>query len=137
MPTTQAKGEEVGDDLLIIYGRKEINRKLTDHCSTLLFSPTLNAAINLVNEGIPPERIFITGDTMVDACYQHLIKTKDSTILERLKLDTKDFLIITLHRQENVDNEDNLKSIIEALIELSEYKIVFPIHHEHGDLDPG
>ena len=107
---------------------EEINRKLTDHCSSLLFSPTLNAAINLVNEGIPSERIFITGDTMVDTCRQHLFKTKDSTILERLKLEKKDYLLITLHRPENVDNEENLKSIIEALIELSENKIVFPIH---------
>jgi UDP-N-acetylglucosamine 2-epimerase (non-hydrolysing) len=107
---------------------EEINRKLTDHCSNLLFSPTLNAAINLVNEGIPSEKIFVTGDTMVDACYQHLLEVKDSTILERLKLDTTDYLLITLHRQENVDNKETLKDIIEALIELSDNKIVFPIH---------
>ncbi len=107
---------------------EEINRKLTDHCSTLLFSPTLNAAINLMNEGIPSERIFVTGDTMVDACYQHIFEAKDSTILERLKLDTNDYLLITLHRQENVDEKGTLKGIIEALIELKDLKIVFPIH---------
>jgi UDP-N-acetylglucosamine 2-epimerase (non-hydrolysing) len=107
---------------------EEINRKLTDHCSTLLFSPTLNAAINLVNEGIPSEKIFVTGDTMVDACYQHLFEAKDSTILARLKLDTNDYLLITLHRQENVDNKGTLKGIIEALIELRDLKVVFPIH---------
>jgi UDP-N-acetylglucosamine 2-epimerase (non-hydrolysing) len=104
---------------------EEVNRVLADHASDVLFAPTEKAALNLINEGILPEKIFIVGNTIVDATLQNFeIARQNSRILEALP---EDFLLLTLHRAENVDRKERLTGIIEALLELEE-EIVFPAH---------
>lgn len=109
---------------------EEINRKASDVSSKLYFAPTEESAINLALENISPKEIFVTGNTVVDACFRHLkIAQKSSTIIEDLNLEAKDNIIaLTIHRAENVDIKERLVSIINALMELTDFNIVFPIH---------
>ena len=82
---------------------EEINRLLTDHMSDYLFAPTEKAKKNLLNEGINENKIYVTGNMIVDAVYQNLKLAENNDVLERLNLNNDDYLLLTLHRQENVD----------------------------------
>ncbi len=106
---------------------EEINRILTDHCSDILFCPTQNAVDNLKKEGIA-ENVFLTGDVMVDSLFFNKeIAEKKSQILKNLNLNSKEYLVATIHRASNTDNKENLKNIVDALSEANE-TIVFPVH---------
>ena len=110
---------------------EEINRKLTDHISDLLFAPTEKAKQNLLREGIEIEKIFVTGNTIVDAVYQNLTLAEKSNVLAKLKLENEKYFLVTLHRQENVDKEERLQNVITGLeLIASEYDIpiIYPIH---------
>jgi UDP-N-acetylglucosamine 2-epimerase (non-hydrolysing) len=107
---------------------EEINRRLTDHCSTLLFTPTENCTQNLLKEGIDKTKIHQTGDTMYDVLLQQLPKAEKTQILEQLGLTPKTYALLTTHRPENVDNPENLKNITEAILRLNQLTIIFPAH---------
>ncbi|GAF73618.1 unnamed protein product, partial [marine sediment metagenome] len=111
---------------------EEINRTLTDHCADYLFAPTEKAKAILVGEGIPVEKIFITGNTIVDAVYQNLeIARQRGNTLNRLQLNPKEYFLVTLHRQENVDNPARLLSILKGLEKVADgfhLPIIYPIH---------
>jgi UDP-N-acetylglucosamine 2-epimerase (non-hydrolysing) len=83
---------------------EEINRVLTDHCSDYLFAPTETARKILLGEGIPDDTIFVTGNTIVDAVYQHQgLANRQRGVLTDLELEPKGYFLVTAHRQENVD----------------------------------
>lgn len=106
---------------------EEINRILTDHCSDYLFCPTQNAVDNLKREGIT-QNVHLTGDVMVDSLlFNKSIAETRSSILNDLKLKSKDYLVATIHRASNTDNKENLQNIVEAFQELDQ-DIVFPVH---------
>jgi UDP-N-acetylglucosamine 2-epimerase len=107
---------------------EEINRRLTDHCSTMLFTPTENCTKNLLKEGIEKAKIHQKGDTMYDVLLQQLPKAEKTQILEQLGLTPKTYALLTAHRPENVDNPENLKNIAEAIIRLNQLTIIFPTH---------
>jgi UDP-N-acetylglucosamine 2-epimerase (non-hydrolysing) len=111
---------------------EEINRVLVDHCADLLFAPTEKARDILIGEGIPDTRTFVTGNTIVDAVYQNAeISRNNSDIMDTLHLQEKGYFLLTLHRQENVDNRARFSSILEGLEKLwGEYglPIIYPIH---------
>ncbi|AFS83510.1 non-hydrolyzing UDP-N-acetylglucosamine 2-epimerase [Candidatus Nitrosopumilus sediminis] len=107
---------------------EELNRRLTDHCSDFLFVPTKKAQSILLGEGIPKKKIFLTGNTIVDSVKHNL---KEITNFDKLNLIPKEFFLVSLHRQENVDNPKRFKSIVEGLKKIKkEYNmpIIFPIH---------
>ena len=107
---------------------EEINRQIADICSTMFFVPTEESALNLLIENINPHEIFITGNTVVDACKRHLkIAERESNILTKLQV-TGDILTLTMHRAENVDNPERLRNIVEALLELDDLTVIFPLH---------
>ena len=109
---------------------EEINRILTDHMSSLLFCPTLAAVQNLRNEGIE-EGVCPVGDVMYDAALSFgNIAESTSTILSDLTLKSKEFILCTVHRAENTDNEERIKQIIRALdtIGAETYPVVLPLH---------
>lgn len=108
---------------------EEINRIVTDHLSTLLFAPTDKSVKNLNNEGLR-DGVHLTGDVMLDLSkYFSKIANKNSNILEKLDLKEKDYILATIHRARNTNKKENLKAIIEAFLEVSEYyMIVFPVH---------
>jgi len=111
---------------------EEINRVLVDHCSNLLFAPTKIAKDILIKEEIPKEKIFITGNTIVDAVSENLkIAQKKSKILKKLKINKNQYFLVTVHRQENVDNKKRLKNILKGLELVSKnlkFPVIYPIH---------
>lgn len=111
---------------------EEINRILTDHCSDFLFAPTDKVREILLSEGIPEEKVFVTGNTIVDAVYQNLkIAQKESKFLEGLNLGTEEYFLVTAHRQENVDKKERLEGVLEGLGLVNRkfnLPVVYPIH---------
>lgn len=111
---------------------EEINRVVVDHISDFLFAPTDVCKNYLINEGIEPSRILVTGNTVVDSVFfiKEIAKTK-SNILDSLKLSPKNFLLLTLHRPSNVDNKERLEEILTSLQKICNdfsTKIIFPVH---------
>ncbi|WP_061321101.1 non-hydrolyzing UDP-N-acetylglucosamine 2-epimerase [Clostridium botulinum] len=106
---------------------EEQNRILTDHISKLLFVPTATAEANLHNEGIN-QHVHNVGDVMFDAVlhFKKLAEKKES-ILEKISVNSEDYILTTIHRAENTNDINRLRNIIEALNE-SGKKIVLPLH---------
>ena len=111
---------------------EEINRVLADHVSDYLFAPTEKAKENLLREGIDKSKIFVTGNTIVDAVYQNLeIAKRKVDILKKLNLNSKEYFLVTAHRQENVDVKERLKGILDGLkLVYNDFNlpIIYPIH---------
>src|SRR3989344_649500 len=111
---------------------EETNRIITDHISDYLFAPTDDALKNLYEEGITSDKVFLTGNTIVDAVFQNLaLAEKKVDILEKLNLKKKNYILVTVHRSENVDNEIRLKGIIEGLNLVSrefQLPVIFSVH---------
>jgi UDP-N-acetylglucosamine 2-epimerase (non-hydrolysing) len=110
---------------------EEINRILTDRISDILFSPTEQAKKNLLKEGIDDKTIVVTGNTVVDALLEHVAIAKKSSILRSHSINKNEYILVTAHRPENVDNKDRLISLI-ALLSHAQKRmhstIVWPIH---------
>ena len=111
---------------------EEFNRTVTDHCSSYLFAPTKKAKSILLGEGIPEEKIFVTGNTIVDAIYQNLeIARERGNTLNALHLTPKQYFLVTLHRQENVDNRERFASILDGLDKIAHefhLSVIYPVH---------
>jgi UDP-GlcNAc3NAcA epimerase len=106
---------------------EEINRIATDHISKYLFAPTPTAIEILKKEGLE-SRAYWTGDIMVDTIKSNLqIALRKSTIVSDLKLENKDYNLLTLHRNYNVDDTKILEHILNQLGQLGE-KVIFPVH---------
>jgi len=116
------------------YDRKmpeEINRVLTDHCSNFLFAPTETSKEILLREGISEEKVFVTGNTIVDVVYQNMELAKKQDLLNKLHLRSKQYFLVTIHRQENVDDKTRFSRIIEGLKRISDEfgtPIIYPVH---------
>ena len=111
---------------------EEMNRVLTDHCSDYLFAPTKNSRSILLGEGFPSEKIFVTGNTVVDALFQNLsLSKKRVDVLQDLGLESENYFVATIHRRENVDDEERLKGILNGLENVSKelgHEVVCPVH---------
>jgi len=111
---------------------EEINRILTDRVSDILLCPTDVAIKNLQKESFEnfPTKIVKSGDIMKDAVeYYGKISAEKSTIINNLNLTENNFVLATIHRQENTDSLENLKSIFEGLEQISKITpVVLPLH---------
>jgi UDP-N-acetylglucosamine 2-epimerase (non-hydrolysing) len=111
---------------------EEINRVVADHVSNILFAPTELSKQNLLKEGIEESKIFITGNTIVDAVFQNLkISNNKGNVLNNLKLKSKEYFLLTCHRAENVDNREQMSKILKGISMIQkEYSmpVVFPVH---------
>ena len=106
---------------------EEINRILADHASEVLFAPTEEAKKNLEREGIS-EGVYVVGNTIVDAVLQNSeITERKSKILDKLGLRPKEYAVLTAHRAENTDSEENLKKLVE-IIESLPITVIYPVH---------
>ncbi len=111
---------------------EEINRLITDHIAEICFAPTNNAVINLKNEGIESKKIIMTDDVMADATRIYgEISNKNSSIINKLNLKGKSFILATIHREENTDKKEILESIFSAfnnVLKNKNLEIVLPLH---------
>ena len=111
---------------------EEINRMITDILSEYLFVTEPSGVRNLRKEGIKEEKIFFTGNTMIDSLIFYLSKIRRSVILKELCLSKKGYALVTLHRPSNVDSKDKLIKISEIFKKINLINpltdIVFPVH---------
>tara|TARA_B100001250_G_scaffold250913_1_gene215680 strand:+ start:7 stop:759 length:753 start_codon:yes stop_codon:yes gene_type:complete len=110
---------------------EEINRRVIDTSSDILLPYTFRSAQNLTNEGIDRSRIFVTGNPIYEVINKFYKDIDKSKIHKLLDLQDKKYFLITLHRQENVDDVNRLRLICSSLNDISKkfkFKIVWPIH---------
>lgn len=106
---------------------EEVNRKLTDHASTLLLTPSRHAGDNLRIEGIDGRGVIEVGDVMYDAALMFGSASGASSLHERLGIERAGYVLATVHRQENTDHRERLAAILDALGGLS-MPVVLPLH---------
>ena len=119
---------------------EEINRIVCDHCSTLLFSPTLAGVENLKREGFPMgndgpytidnPKVYHCGDIMYDNSLHFAAIAEEKTdIIQRLELTANPYVLATIHRDTNTDHPERLSAIFKSIIKLSEEcQVVLPLH---------
>ena len=111
---------------------EEINRIIADHVSDQLYAPTENSRQNLLHEGIPAEKITLTGNTVVDAVHQNIrIAQQKVHPLDELGLEPGNYFLVTAHRAENVDDPLRLAGMLTGLKGISEHfglPVIFPLH---------
>ena len=110
---------------------EEMNRRLTGAIADLHFSPTKNNRANLINEGINPDSIFVTGNTVIDA-FKTTIKRDFSfvgTPLEGIDMD-KRFILMTAHRRENLGQplENICKAVARLVRDFPDIEVIYPVH---------
>jgi len=91
---------------------EEVNRRVIDHSSDVLMPYTERSRDNLLREGIEPNRIFVTGNPIKEVLDRHSESIAAADVLDRLGLTDGGYLLLTAHRQETVDVEDRLRSLI-------------------------
>jgi UDP-N-acetylglucosamine 2-epimerase len=99
---------------------EEINRRVIDHIADFNLVYTEHARRHLISEGLPHRRIYLTGSPMKEVIDFYLPKSEKSKILTELKLEKKKYFVVSVHREENVDNPANLDKIISVLEKLEQ-----------------
>jgi UDP-N-acetylglucosamine 2-epimerase (non-hydrolysing) len=116
---------------------EEINRIVTDRLSDLLLTPSPDANENLLKEGIIPEKIIFVGNIMIDSLHWSLKWIEKNphavhlaqNLMKKYELKTSKFILVTLHRPSNVDDEQKLQKVITTLGEISfQIPVLFPVH---------
>lgn len=122
---------EAGNRCYNPYSPEEVNRKIIDHCSDIHIVYSNRSFNNLKKEGIDQKSIFILGNPIAEVLKYYNNKIKNSKILNLLKLKKNKYILVTLHREENVDNLSKLSKILNFLNQLSisyGVKIIWPMH---------
>ena len=99
---------------------EEINRKIVDQLSDINMTLTEHARRYLISEGIRPETVIKTGSSMLEVLNYYKDNIDNSNVLERLGLKEKEFFIVSTHREENVDSEQNFNDLLESLNKIAE-----------------
>ena len=111
---------------------EEINRKLTDAISDLLFTPSMDGNQNLVQEGVSPDKIHFVGNIMIDSLARvlnRITELDEDRVLSEFGLERGHYVLVTLHRPSNVDRQETLWKILQFLSTLSpRVPVVFPVH---------
>ena len=108
---------------------EEINRMVTDAVSEHFFTTSRLAGENLMREGHQPESIHFVGNTMIDTLLAHMDSMFAPDVWEQQQLTEKEYMVMTLHRPSNVDEEHQLKTLIGEIVRASRHlPILFPVH---------
>lgn len=99
---------------------EEINRRIVDVTSDVNMAYTEHARRYLLSEGTRKEYTFVTGSPLPEVFHKYMKKIDESNILERLQLEKGKFILVSAHREENIDNEENFKSLTDALNSIAE-----------------
>lgn len=107
---------------------EEVNRRIIDHCSDILMPYTERSRQNLLAEGIPGERIYVTGNPIKEVLDKFKKPIKDNDIMERLELEPQRFFLVTLHRQENLANLSEFVEAFNAIAVTYGMPIIWSVH---------
>jgi UDP-N-acetylglucosamine 2-epimerase (non-hydrolysing) len=110
---------------------EEINRRLTDAVSSLLLTPSVDANHNLIREGVPEHCVEFIGNVMIDTLLRMLPEAEAewAQMSPRLQLSDQQYVLVTIHRPSNTDDDQQLRSIVSALTAVAaDVPIVFPLH---------
>jgi UDP-N-acetylglucosamine 2-epimerase (non-hydrolysing) len=110
---------------------EEINRKIVDHISDINLPYTEHSRRYLLSEGFRKEHIFVTGSPMAEVLERYRSKIQESDVLETLKLKKDEYILVSAHREENIDNEENFTSLMTAINNVAEkYKmpVIYSTH---------
>lgn len=108
---------------------EEINRMVTDAITDLFFTTSQKANENLKKAGIPGDRIHFVGNTMIDTLLKNRPRFVKPAIYDNLQLQPGGYLVLTLHRPANVDEEQQLKNMLETILTSAQgMPVVFPVH---------
>jgi UDP-N-acetylglucosamine 2-epimerase (non-hydrolysing) len=99
---------------------EELNRRLVDHIATFNLPYTEHARRNLLSEGIPTRRVFLSGSPLAEVFEHYRGDIEKSAVLDSMRLGLEDFFLASIHRQENVDHPSRLREVFSALQHLSE-----------------
>jgi UDP-N-acetylglucosamine 2-epimerase (non-hydrolysing) len=111
---------EAGNRCFDLNVPEEVNRRIIDHISDFNLVYTEHARRHLISEGLPHRRIYLTGSPMKEVLDYYMPKIKEAKALENLSLKTKNYFLVSTHREENVDNPENLSRILHILNQLAE-----------------
>ena len=111
---------EAGNRCFDLRVPEEINRKIVDHTSDINMTHTEHARRYLLSEGIRPETVIKTGSPMKEVLKYYMPQIEASDILEKLRLKSKGYFVVSMHREENVDSEVNFGDLIESLNSIAE-----------------
>ena len=106
---------EAGNRCFDLNVPEEINRKIIDHISDFNLVYTEHARRHLLSEGLPHRRIYLSGSPMKEVLYKHLEKIKSSKVLTECGIEKGKFFVVSTHREENVDNFQNLKILLQTI----------------------
>jgi len=108
---------------------EEINRMVTDSITNYFFTTTEIANTNLKNSGVEQNRILLVGNTMIDTLLKHRHRFQKPECWEQIGLENKKYMVMTLHRPANVDEQEQLKELLNEIIEHSQnLPLIFPVH---------
>lgn len=110
---------------------EEINRKVVDHISDINLPYTEHSRRYLLSEGFRKEHIFVTGSPMAEVLSKHMDKINDSKVLRELGLEKGNYILVSAHREENIDNEENFLSLMNAINNIAEKYQVPVIYSTH------
>ena len=94
---------------------EEVNRRIIDHSSDILMPYTERSRANLLREGIEGHRVYVTGNPILEVIQHHDTAIRQSDVLQRLGLTAGKYFLVTMHREENVDVEERLRSLTQAI----------------------
>jgi len=121
-------------EALLVLGQRvpeEINRKIVDHISDINMTYSDIAREYLLREGLPPDRIIKTGSPMFEVLNHYADKIEQSDVLKRLDLTANNYFVVSAHREENVDSEQNFSNLAQSLNQIAEVyslPIIFSAH---------
>ena len=110
---------------------EEINRKIVDHISDINLPYTEHSRRYLLSEGFRKEHIFVTGSPMQEVLGEHIEKIDASDVIERLGLEGGNYILVSAHREENIDNEENFMSLMSAINNIAQHYQMPVIYSTH------
>ena len=122
---------EAGNRCFDMNVPEEINRRLVDHLSDINLPYTENSRKYLISEGIAEDRVYVTGSPMMEVLSANMDKIEGSQILEKLELKKENYIVVSAHREENIDNEAHFTSLMNALNDIAvhlDMKVVYSVH---------
>lgn len=122
---------EAGNRCFDLNVPEEINRKVIDHISDVNLAYTENARRYLINEGIKNDFLYVTGSPMTEVLIKNLENIEESQVLENLKLKKKNYFVVSAHREENIDIDENFVNLVDSLNAVAEKynkPIIFSTH---------